>query len=55
MSKQEVLDVVNSLPDDVSFEDVLYNLYMMSHIQSGLSDIREGRTLTQDEIKRMFS
>ena len=28
MSKQEVLEVINTLPDDVSFDEVMYSLYM---------------------------
>ena len=54
MSKQEVLNVINSMPDDVSFDDVLYNLYMMNNIKAGLSDIKSGRTISHEGVKRMF-
>ena len=54
MSKQEVLNVINAMPDNVSFDDVLYNLYMMNNIQAGLSDIKEGKTVSHEEVKRMF-
>ena len=55
MSKQEVLNVINALPDNVSFEDVLYELYVMSNIQAGLNDLRDGRVRSHEEVRRMFA
>lgn len=54
MSKQEVLKLINSLPDDISFEDLLYHLYMMSNVNIGISNIQEGRFYTHDQVKGMF-
>ena len=50
MSKQEVLNLINNLPDDVSFDEVLYQLYLMSNVNEGISDIQDGRIFTQDEV-----
>ena len=55
MSKQEVLDLINNLPDDVSFADILYTLYVMSNITAGLDDIEAGHVHTHEEIKRIFA
>jgi len=55
MSKQEVLDVINALPEDVSFEDVLYELYVMSNIQAGLNDMKAGRVHSHEEVRKMFA
>jgi predicted transcriptional regulator len=55
MSKQEILSVVNALPDDVSFEDVLYKLYVIGNIKAGLEDARAERVHTHDEVKEMFA
>lgn len=54
MSKQEVLKLINSLPDDISFDDLLYYLYMMSNVDAGISDIQGGRSYTHDQVKGMF-
>ena len=54
MSKQEILNVINALPDSVSFDDVIYSLYLANNIQKGLEDAENGRTYTQDEVKAMF-
>ena len=54
MSKQEVLDFIQTMPDDISFTDVLYNLYVMGNIKKGLDDIAAGRIHSHEDIKRMF-
>ncbi|MCL2248587.1 MAG: hypothetical protein FWC13_04895 [Oscillospiraceae bacterium] len=55
MSKQEVLDLINTMPDDVTFADLLYNLYIMNNITGGIEDIEAGRVHTHDEVKRIFA
>jgi len=55
MSKQDVLDLINTMPDDISFDDILYNLYVMSNIASGLDDLEAGHIHSHEEVKRMFS
>lgn len=54
MSKKEVLDVINALPDSASFEDAMYSLYVASNIQKGIEDTEASGTLTHDEVKEMF-
>jgi len=54
MSKQDALDLINTMPDDISFSDILYNLYVMSNIVSGLDDVEAGHIYSHDD-KMMFS
>jgi hypothetical protein len=56
ISKQEVPDLINTMPDDdVTFADLLYNLYIMNNITAGIEDIEAGRVHTHDEVKRIFA
>jgi len=55
MSKQEVLNVIGALPEDVSFDDVLYELYVMSNIHAGVNDMLAGRVRSHEEVRRMFA
>jgi len=55
MSKQEVLKLINTMPDDITYADVLYNLYLMSNITAGLEDIESGNIHSHDEVKRIFA
>jgi hypothetical protein len=55
MSKQELIQFIQQLPDDITIDEVLYNLYVLSNVEAGLSDIKNGKTYTQSEIEGMFN
>ena len=59
MSKKEVISMLSSLPDEVTFDtealvDALYTAYLRSGIKAGLADIEAGRTQTQEQVEAMF-
>lgn len=42
--KGEARRLVEQLPDDATWEDLLYEIYVRQAIEAGLKDCREGRT-----------
>ena len=54
-AKDEVRKLLNRLPDDSSFEDIQYHIYVHERIERGLQDVREGRVLTQEEVERRMA
>jgi predicted transcriptional regulator len=50
-AKDEVRKLLDQLPDDTSFEDIQYHIYVREKIQRGLEDLEAGRTLTQEEVE----
>jgi len=54
-AKQEINNLLNRLPDDCSFEDIQYHLYVLQKIERGLKDASEGRIYSQEEVDRMMS
>jgi predicted transcriptional regulator len=50
-AKEEVAALLGRLPDDCSFEDIQYHLYVLEKIHSGLADADAGRILTQEEAE----
>lgn len=50
-AKDEVRKLLDQLPDDSSFEDIQYHIYVREKIQRGLEDLEAGRTLTQEEAE----
>lgn len=50
--KPEALRLVEQLPDDATWEDLLYEIYVRQAIETGLKDCREGRTLPVSEVRR---
>lgn len=54
-AKEEVRKMLDQLPDDASFEDIQYHIYVREKIEHGLKDIQEGRVLSQEEIEERLS
>ena len=54
-TKQDVESLLNTLPDNVSVEDIQYHLYVLDKVRRGLEDARVNGTLTQEEVENRFS
>lgn len=54
-AKEEVRKMLEQLPDDVSFEDIQYHIYVREKIECGLKDIQEGRVLSQEDVEERMS
>lgn len=50
--KQATLDLVRRLDDDVTFEDIQYELYVLQKIAAGLRDVEAGQTVSHEEAKQ---
>jgi hypothetical protein len=44
--KEEARKLIDLLPEDVTWEDIQYEVYVRQAIQAGLEDSREGRTVS---------
>ena len=54
-AKEEVRKMLDKLPDDASFEDIQYHIYVREKIERGLKDIQEGRVLSQEDVEERMS
>ncbi|MFQ5639464.1 MAG: hypothetical protein ACE5IR_15875 [bacterium] len=54
-AKEEVKKLLEKIPDDCSFEDIQYHIYVRAKIDHGLKDINEGRVLSQEEVERRMA
>ena len=54
-AKNEVKKLLDQVPDDASFEDIQYHIYVCQKIEHGLKDVEEGRVLSQEEVERRMS
>jgi predicted transcriptional regulator len=54
-AKEEVRKMLDQLPDDASFEDIQYHIYVREKIERGLRNIQEGRMLSQEDIEERMS
>jgi predicted transcriptional regulator len=54
-AKQLALQALEQLPDDATLEDAMEHLYLLESIERGRADIREGRTVSHDDVVRQFT
>jgi predicted transcriptional regulator len=51
-AKQEVMELLQQIPDDSSLEEIQYHLYVHQKIQRGLQDVDLGKVHTQEEVEK---
>jgi predicted transcriptional regulator len=43
------------MPEESTFEDIQYHLYVLECIERGEREIEDGRTLTHDEVENRLA
>jgi len=54
-TKDLVLELINSMPETVTLEDIMAELYFRLKVDSGLKDLDADRFLEHAEVKRRLS
>lgn len=52
--KQQAHILVDSLPDDATWDDLMYKIYVRKAIEAGIEDADAGRTVDVKEVRRRF-
>ena len=50
--KDEAKKVIDRLPDNAAFDDLIYELYVNHQIQTGLKQLKEGKIVSHEEVKK---
>jgi predicted transcriptional regulator len=53
--KAQVRQLLETLPDDCTFEDIQYHLYVLDKVARGQRDLDKGRVISHDEVKRRLA
>jgi hypothetical protein len=53
-AKAEAQTLLQRLPDDCTFEDIHYHLYVLEKVRRGLEAADTQGTLTQQEVEERF-
>lgn len=51
-TKQEALKAIDQLPDDADMDEIMYRLYVLDKIRKGEEAVKQGETLTSEELRR---
>jgi predicted transcriptional regulator len=52
--KSEAHRLIDALPDDATWDDVMYRVYVRQCIDAGIDDAEAGRVVDVDEVRRRF-
>jgi predicted transcriptional regulator len=53
--KEEVRELLDNLPEDASYEDIQYHIYVRQAIQRGIEAADRGELVEQEEIERRMA
>ncbi|MCL1844881.1 MAG: hypothetical protein FWF77_03155 [Defluviitaleaceae bacterium] len=51
MVKNEVVKIISDMDDNVTFEDIMYQLFVFEKHNKSMRDIREGRVHTTQNVR----
>ncbi len=54
-TKEQVLELVRSMPDDVTVDDVIEELYFKLQVDEGLAELDGGESVPHEEVERRLS
>ncbi len=52
--KQEAQRLLEKLPDNATWDDLMYEIYVGQAVESGLTDSKAGRTVDVREVRAKF-
>lgn len=50
--KEEVVQMIQSMPQDVLVEDIMAELYFRYQVDEGLKQLNEGKGISHNEVKK---
>jgi hypothetical protein len=53
--KEAAVRLIQSLPDDCTFEDIQYHLYVREKIERGIQAIEVGQVVSEEEADRRIT
>ena len=54
MVKQDAINLISGLPDNVSWDDVMYHMYVRQKIERGKDAAKQGKVYTSEEARRLM-
>jgi predicted transcriptional regulator len=54
-AKEQVQQILETLPEDASLEDIQYHIYVRQKIEQGLEDVDAGRTVSHAQVQQRLA
>jgi predicted transcriptional regulator len=52
--KQEAIHILENLPNNATWDDLMYKIYVRQSIEAGLADSNSGRTVDVKDVRAKF-
>jgi len=52
--KEEAHRIIEKLPEDSTWDDLMYEIYVRQAIESGFEDSKAGRTIDVEQVRAKF-
>ncbi|MFI5202132.1 MAG: hypothetical protein ACHQNE_07080 [Candidatus Kapaibacterium sp.] len=53
--KQEAKQLIDALPENSTWSDLMYEIYVRREIEAGVADLDAGRSKSHEEVKQLFN
>jgi hypothetical protein len=54
-AREQAIHSISRLPSDVTWEDIVYCLYVRRKIEESIKAAEDGRIISHDEVKKLFA
>ncbi|TAN43052.1 MAG: hypothetical protein EPN22_10820 [Nitrospirae bacterium] len=51
--KEQVIQMINSLPEEISVDDIMAELYFKLQVDAGLKELDEGKGIPHEEVEKL--
>ena len=52
--REEAMNLLKSLPESCSWDDIMYEIYVKMKIDEGLKAAEEGRVVSHEDVRKRF-
>jgi predicted transcriptional regulator len=53
-TKKQAIDMIKKLPEKVTWDEIMYEIYVRKKVAEGLKAAEEGRLLPHEDVKKRF-
>jgi predicted transcriptional regulator len=53
--KEKVIQMIKNLPEDVSLDEIMAELYFRLQVDAGLKELDEGKGIPHEEVEKRIS
>jgi len=55
MEKDSAHKLIDSMPANATWSDLMYEIYVKEQIEQGMDDVKNGRVLSSEEVLKGFT